>query len=141
MRRGFTLIELSYVLALIGLISALAIPTYDALVRRAKAAEARANLEAIAHAEYQHFRDHGVFLECPATGPIPAATSPFPTDAPCWSALGVRISGEVRYRYAVQLEGATFQVIAEADLDHDGVSSRFILHGQDRHVEAEQELE
>lgn len=140
-KKGYTLIELSFVLAMIGVLSALAVPIYDSVLKRVRASEARANLPAIAHAEMQHYRDQGRYLDCPAFGPVPQGASTFPSGEACWKELGISISGEVRYRYGVIVEEQSFRVVAEGDLDRDGTASRFTFHGIDGSIEVERELE
>ena len=140
-RHGFTLVELSYVIAVMGLLAAVTIPTYQQLVRRAQADEARAVLQRLAHAELQHRRDNGRYLACGATGEVPTAPTAFPNDAECWKALGVQVDGQVRYRYQVELDGASFTAIAEGDLDADKTTSRFALHGEGLRLEVVRELE
>ncbi len=141
MRRGFTLIELCFVIAIMGLLVAIVVPTYEVLLRRAQAEEAPAMLQAIAHAELQHFRDQGRYLACPATGEIPRGPAPFPNGQQCWQDLGIQVGGEVRYRYGVTMDGGDFLVTAEGDLDRDGAPSRYTLRGRDRSVEIEDGLE
>ena len=71
MRRGFTLIELCFVIAIIAILAAVTVPAYDVLLRRAHSAEARSMMTAIAHAQLQYQRDHGSYLACAATGEVP----------------------------------------------------------------------
>lgn len=143
MRHGFTLLELSCVIAVMGILAAVAVPTYDVLVRRARVDEVRSTLQAITHAEQRQFRDQGAYLACPATGPVPQGATPFPvTD--CWRSLGIHDgtqAGIVRYRYSVTLEGASFLAVGEGDLDRDGVSSRYTLRGSNLGLEIENGLE
>ncbi|MFH1463595.1 MAG: prepilin-type N-terminal cleavage/methylation domain-containing protein [Pseudomonadota bacterium] len=141
MRRGFTILELSCVIAIIAFICAASIPVYEVLVYRAQADEARTVLRAIAHAELRHYRDRGTFLACDPGGEVPRPTGAFPAEAPCWRALGFQLVGEVRYRYAVALDGDSFVATAEGDLDRDGSTSRFSLHGRDMQIFVEDELE
>lgn len=140
-RLGFTLLELSAVIAIISILAATGVPAYDALVRRAHADEARTMIQAIAHAELQHYRDHGSYLACAPAGPIPQGPGHFPADEACWRALGLRADGDVRYRYQAALDGTSFVVTAEGDLDRDGTTSRFTLRGATLAVETENELE
>ena len=140
MRRAFTLIELCYVLAIIGLLTAVTVPAYDTLLRRSRAAEAQAMVHAIAHAELQHLRDRGSYVACPASGELIDLPAPFP-DAPCWRALGIRVGGDVRYRYGVEATADTFTVLAEGDQDGDGLLARYTLDSRTLDLTVEDELE
>jgi AP-1 complex subunit sigma 1/2 len=140
-RRGFTILELSAVLAVMAIITSLAIPGYQVLVRRARASEARTVVVAIAHAELRHYRDQGAFLACAPSGPVPSRPAAFPGDAACWKSLGISIDGPVAYRYGVALEGDSFMVLAEGDLDRDGLPSRYTLSGRDLNLVVQDELE
>ncbi len=141
MRRGYTLIELSFVLAILAALTAATVPTYELIMRRARAAEPRGVVQAIAHAELRHFRDRGGYLACEATGDLPTTPVPFPNAVPCWRELGVQMTGDVRYRYEVRLDGDSYVVTAEGDLDQDGVIARFTLSGRDLALSIEDELE
>ncbi len=141
MRRAFTILELSCVLAVIAILSAAAVPVYDVLVRRARADEARTVLHAIAHAELRIFRDQGAYLACAPVGEVPQGPVSFPNAEPCWQALGLRLGGPVRYRYGVALREGSFLATAEGDLDGDGVHSRFTLDGRDLGLTIQDELE
>ncbi len=143
MRRGFTLIELAFVLAVIGILTALSVPGYRSLVLRPRAAEARMGVEGIADAELRYFRDHGRFVACPS---MPAATprgntARFDGRAPGWKELAFSMEGSVRYRYEVVLDGDSFKVLARGDLDGDGVESLYTLRGKDLALSIEGELE
>ncbi len=141
MRRGFTLIELCYVIAVIGLLAAITVPAYDVLLRRAHVAEARAMVHGIAHAELRHLRDRGAYVACGPAAEIPSEPVVFPEDEACWRELGIRSEGLVRYRYAVSLDDDSFLVTAEGDLDGDGRASRFSLDGRDLSLHIVDELE
>lgn len=141
MRRGFTMIELAFVLAILAVLLTVTVPSYQVLIRRAQAAEAPTMALAIAHAELQHHRDHGRYLACPATGPVPISPGPFPAGEACWKALGIDVGGVVRYRYGVTLEDQDFVVLAEGDLDRDGQGSRYVVRGSRLEVEVEEPLE
>lgn len=141
MRRGFTILELSYVLAVMTLLAALTVPAYDVFYRRARAEEARSMLAAIAHAELRHYRDRGAYLACAGGGEVPSGPAAFPNETACWKALGLELTGEVRYRYSVELAEGTFVAVAEGDLDADGVTSRFRWNGRTSVLDVERELE
>jgi len=59
--RAFTLIELLIVVMVIGILATLAIPTYDAFVRRAKCAEAAQMFGAIKTAQEIYYLEHNVY--------------------------------------------------------------------------------
>lgn len=141
MRRGFSIIELSYVLAVMGIVVAIAVPSYDALLRRARVDEARSMLAAVAHAELRHFRDRGAYLACGAEGAVPTGPVAFPSESACWKELGIAVGGEVRYRYSVELKDGTFFANAEGDLDGDGKPSHFSWNGRLASLTVEDELE
>jgi prepilin-type N-terminal cleavage/methylation domain-containing protein len=141
MRRGFTLVELAFVVAVIGVLVAATVPTYQALVARARADEARSMLHAIADAELRHFRDQGRFLACEPKGAVPKGAAPFPNNEPCWKALGIVVAAPVRYRYSAALDADSFNVTAEGDLDGDGQPSRFTLKGRTFAIDVQDELE
>jgi len=68
---GFTLVELMIVVAIIGVIAALAIPSFLRLHLRSKTAEAKTNLASIRTAEEGHFAEHAVYLPAAQNPPAP----------------------------------------------------------------------
>lgn len=141
MRRGFTLIELCFVIAILGVLTAVTVPAYGVIHRRAQAAEARAMLSAIAHAELRHHRDTGVLLPCGPTASVGKTPVAFPNGEACWQALHIQVGGAVRYQYAVALDGDSFVVTAVGDLDGDGKRSTLRLDGRNLHIETTDGLE
>ena len=61
---GFTLVELMVVVAIIGLLSAVAIPNFQKYQARAKTAEAKLQLSAIYTAEASFFADYNLYHNC-----------------------------------------------------------------------------
>ena len=132
------------VLAVLGLLVALAVPGYRSIVLRARAQEARGALEEIADAELRYFRDHGRFLACapmPAGDPPRGTTALFDARAPGWRELAFHMEGRVRYRYEVALDGKSFCAVARGDLNGDGKASTFTLRGDTMQLSVEDELE
>ncbi|MBF0224837.1 MAG: prepilin-type N-terminal cleavage/methylation domain-containing protein [Desulfobacterales bacterium] len=127
--KGFTLIELMIVVAIIGILAAIAIPNFRNYQMKAKTAESKTNLGAIRGCEETYRADYDVFLNCaanPAAGVPGAAKAAFDTApaAGTFPGMGFAPSGEVYYQYAVA--GATadvFTATATGDLDGDGATA------------------
>ncbi|CUA94328.1 type IV pilin protein [Thiomonas bhubaneswarensis] len=74
--RGFTLIELMIVVAIIAILSAIAIPAYTQYVARSKLTEAFSGLSGMAVAAQQYYQDNRSYV---AAGGGGATTCPVPT--------------------------------------------------------------
>ncbi len=150
---AFTLIELMIVVAIIGVLAAIAIPGFVQYVRRSKTSEAGANLKALytgAAAYYEQERwGQGVVLGAAAATThcvVDAAAATytaseqknsvdFAAASPSYVALNFTISDPVYYEYHIVTEGGgcgsapnmldvyTFRAIG--DLDGDGMQSTF----------------
>lgn len=57
-RRGFTLIEITIVLALIGILAALAVSTYSMMTNKARMTQAKTVLDHLTKMESSYFSDH-----------------------------------------------------------------------------------
>jgi prepilin-type N-terminal cleavage/methylation domain-containing protein len=122
-RSGFTLIELMIVVAIIGILAGLAIPAFVNYSRRAKTAEATANVRALftgaaAYYQAEHWEQHGVtraataastFCTVPAQSdgaPIAGATGAgkHTTDystLPSFPAIGFNVADQMYYSYNI----------------------------------------
>lgn len=61
---GFTLVELMVVVAIIGLLSAVAVPNFKKYQSKAKVAEAKLQLSALYTAEASFFSDYNIYSNC-----------------------------------------------------------------------------
>jgi len=61
-RRGFTLVELRIVVAILGILASIAVPIYRGYVNGAKRQEAKANLQTIRLLQEQYFADKRTYL-------------------------------------------------------------------------------
>jgi type II secretory pathway pseudopilin PulG len=123
----------AFVPCVVGVLAAVAIPSFIGYVRRSKTAEALANLRELASAEQSWCNDHGTYLV--PGGPVPAftpggvkAVGDFAAD-PTFHALGFDPGTPVYYSYSVaDVSPGEIAITARGDLDGDGAESAFVLH-------------
>jgi type IV pilus assembly protein PilA len=129
-RRGFTLIELMIVVAIVGTLAAIAIPNYLRFQLRSKASEARVNLASIATAENAYFGEFNRYLPAAATPGGAPSTNRKPWSgggAADFDQLGFVPIGDVFFRYAVDIDptASAFTAGAQGDLDGNGTPSEY----------------
>jgi prepilin-type N-terminal cleavage/methylation domain-containing protein len=130
---GFTLVELMIVVAIIGLLTSVALPAFQTYMTRSKRSEAYANLSAIARLQTTYFTEFGSYLDVAAqpTSGLPSAqkrTWDAAAEA-AYGTLGWQPEGAVFYDYATSAScGCTdcFTSAAYGDLDGDGSMSLMI---------------
>ena len=88
--RGFTLIEVMIVVAIIAILAAIAIPSYSEYVRRARVTEAFSTLSGMRVKMEQYFQDNRTYATAcgaaPSVAPLPAPTLNFTYDCPALGA-------------------------------------------------------
>ncbi len=126
-KRGFTLIELMIVVAIIGILAAIAIPNFLRFQLRSKTGEARTNLAAIRTAEESYFAEYGTYVGA-TDYPGALLTSKqvwTPATTHGFEIMGWAPEGSVFYSYAVGTNNADYMAVAAGDLDGDTTTSDF----------------
>ena len=142
--RGFTLIELMIVVAIIGILAAVAIPQFLDYMKRSKKGEAELNLNSIEQANVREYAENAGYV---ATSQVATPTADCCTQnvggqkkcavvaaewggVATWDALDFEMTQPFYFQYRYRANSADeYSAEAEGDLDCDGDSIVFTMDG------------
>lgn len=134
---GFTLVELMIVVVILGVLSAVALPSFSRYVRRSRTTEAVTNIQRIFAAQVTYNNEiheralNGHFVNAPATPSSAPNSGKYPANIPLWTgivewtALGFAMEGAHYFQYESPGNTSGFTASAHGDLDGDGDVSTF----------------
>ncbi len=135
-KSGFTLVELMIVVAMIGLLSALAIPSFSRYQNRARRSESHTNLASLAKAQKSYYAEYGIFIGAQMVPSTATGKNPGPerrdssTVGPAFSQVGWYPEGNIFFDYDTNTGGFSscncktcFTSTAYGDVDGDGAIS------------------
>ena len=153
-RKGFTLIELMIVVAIIGILAAVAIPGFMTYIKNSKTSEAKTNLDAIkkgalAYYEAEHYDEAGLTAmskQYPNTGKLetigaePKDTTIGVKQSPVglsfgsapWSELNFKLTSPFYYGYAYIADGQELDCVTTGEAPDEVTTCKIKKGGENK---------